>query len=148
VQVVGIVVISTDRGLCGSLNLPTVQGDAAPPSASGRARAQGVPVRDRLQGAAILPAPASTCRCWRSPHSGRSPHIKELIGTVKVMLDFYREAKIDQLLLVHNAVRQHHDAEGRQALAAAAAADRRQGRAAGALGLHLRAGRAEILDGC
>ena len=29
------------------------------------------------------------------------PHVKDLIGTVKVMLDAYREGKIDRLLLVH-----------------------------------------------
>jgi F-type H+-transporting ATPase subunit gamma len=35
-------------------------------------------------------------------HLGDRPHVAELIGTTKVMLDFYRDAKIDQLLLVHN----------------------------------------------
>ncbi len=35
-------------------------------------------------------------------HLGDRPHIKDLIGPMKVMLDLYREAKIDQLLLVHN----------------------------------------------
>jgi len=33
---------------------------------------------------------------------GDKPRVVELIGTTTVMLDFYREAKIDQLLLVHN----------------------------------------------
>jgi F-type H+-transporting ATPase subunit gamma len=33
---------------------------------------------------------------------GDKPHVAELIGTTKVMLDYYRDAKIDQLLLVHN----------------------------------------------
>jgi F-type H+-transporting ATPase subunit gamma len=33
---------------------------------------------------------------------GDKPRVAELIGTTKVMLDFYRDAKIDQLLLVHN----------------------------------------------
>ena len=35
-------------------------------------------------------------------HLGDKPRVAELIGTTKVMLDFYRDAKIDQLLLVHN----------------------------------------------
>ena len=35
-------------------------------------------------------------------HLGDRPHVKDLIGAVKVMLDFYRDASIDQLLLVHN----------------------------------------------
>jgi F-type H+-transporting ATPase subunit gamma len=35
-------------------------------------------------------------------HLGDRPHVRDLIGATKVMLDFYREAKLDQLLLVHN----------------------------------------------
>ena len=35
-------------------------------------------------------------------HLGDRPHMKDLIGPIKVMLDLYREQKIDQLLLVHN----------------------------------------------
>ena len=35
-------------------------------------------------------------------HLGDRPHVKDLIGTVKVMLDAYREGKIDRVFLVHN----------------------------------------------
>ena len=35
-------------------------------------------------------------------HLGDKPRVVELIGTTKVMLDFYRDTKVDQLLLVHN----------------------------------------------
>jgi F-type H+-transporting ATPase subunit gamma len=35
-------------------------------------------------------------------HLGDRPHVKDLVGPIKVMLDLYREQKIDQLLLVHN----------------------------------------------
>jgi F-type H+-transporting ATPase subunit gamma len=35
-------------------------------------------------------------------HLGDRPHVKDLVGPIKVMLDLYREAKIDQLLLVQN----------------------------------------------
>jgi F-type H+-transporting ATPase subunit gamma len=35
-------------------------------------------------------------------HLGDRPHVDALIGATKIMLDYYREAKIDQLLLVHN----------------------------------------------
>ena len=35
-------------------------------------------------------------------HLGDRPHINALIGATKIMLDYYRDAKIDQLLLVHN----------------------------------------------
>ena len=32
---------------------------------------------------------------------GDRPHIRDLIGTVKVMLDAYREGRLDRLFLVH-----------------------------------------------
>jgi len=35
-------------------------------------------------------------------HLGDRPQIKDLIGSVKVMLDQYRDAKLDRLVLVHN----------------------------------------------
>jgi len=35
-------------------------------------------------------------------HLGDRPHINDLLGPTKVMLDFYRDTKVDQLLLVHN----------------------------------------------
>ena len=72
--------------------------------------------------------------------------MKDLIGTVKVMLDAYRDGKIDRLFLVNaqfvNTMTQKPNVE--QLLPIEAVDSER---AAGALGLHLRAGRAEILDG-
>jgi F-type H+-transporting ATPase subunit gamma len=102
VQSVGIVVISTDRGLCGSLNLNLFK---ATLGAIREAQAKGAKVYvcvigskalqffRRLSGVEVV---ASVT------HLGDKPHVKDLIGTTKVMLDFYRDTKIDQLLLVHN----------------------------------------------
>lgn len=102
VRAVGIVVISTDRGLCGSLNLNLFKATLA---AIREAQSRNAKVYlcvigskalqffRRLSGAEIS---ASVT------HLGDRPHVAELIGTTKVMLDFYREAKVDQLLLVHN----------------------------------------------
>jgi F-type H+-transporting ATPase subunit gamma len=102
VQSVGIVVISTDRGLCGSLNLNLFKATlSAIREAQGRNAkiymcvigAKALNFFRRLAGVEIA---ASVT------HLGDKPHVVELIGTTKVMLDFYRDAKIDQLLLVHN----------------------------------------------
>jgi F-type H+-transporting ATPase subunit gamma len=99
---VGIVVISTDRGLCGSLNLNLFKATLV---AIREAQARGEKVYlcvigskalqffRRLSGVEIA---ASVT------HLGDRPHIADLIGTTKVMLDFYRETKVDQLLLAHN----------------------------------------------
>jgi F-type H+-transporting ATPase subunit gamma len=35
-------------------------------------------------------------------HLGDRPHVADLIGTVKVMLDQYKEGKLDRVFLVHN----------------------------------------------
>ena len=102
--------------------------------------AQREPVPDRQQGADFLPPPRACRSSPASPGLGDRPHVKDLIGTVKVMLDAYREGKIDRLFLVQRAVRQHHDAEAGGAAAAADRGGRHRG-TAGALGLHLRAGR-------
>jgi F-type H+-transporting ATPase subunit gamma len=102
VKSVGIVVISTDRGLCGSLNLNLFK---ATLGAIREAQSRNAKVHlcvigskalqffRRLAGVEIVAS---------ATHLGDRPHVKDLIGATKVMLDFYRDAKIDQLLLVHN----------------------------------------------
>ena len=102
VQSVGIVVISTDRGLCGSLNLNLFK---ATLGAIREAQAKGAKVYlcvigtkalqffRRLSGIEIAASAA---------HLGDRPKTADLIGATKVMLDFYRDTKVDQLLLVHN----------------------------------------------
>jgi F-type H+-transporting ATPase subunit gamma len=102
VRAVGIIVISTDRGLCGSLNLNLFK---ATLGAIREARAanhkvslcligsKAVQFFRRLAGVEIAATAA---------HLGDRPKVQDLIGAVKVMLDSYRDAKIDRLLLVHN----------------------------------------------
>ena len=102
VQAVGIVVISTDRGLAGSLNLNLFKAAlGAIREAQGKNAkvyvcaigSKAVQFFRRLSGVELV---ASVT------HLGDKPHVTELIGTTKVMLDFYRDSKVDQLLLVHN----------------------------------------------
>jgi F-type H+-transporting ATPase subunit gamma len=102
VQAVGIVVISTDRGLCGSLNLNLFKTTltAIREAQSRNAKvylcvigSKALQFFRRLSGVEIA---ASVT------HLGDRPHVKDLIGTTTVMLDFYRDTKVDQLLLVHN----------------------------------------------
>ena len=102
VRAVGIVVISTDRGLCGSLNLNLFKTTltAIREAQSRNAKvylcvigSKALQFFRRLSGVEIA---ASVT------HLGDRPHVKDLIGTTTVMLDFYRDTKVDQLLLVHN----------------------------------------------
>jgi len=102
VKSVGIIVISTDRGLCGSLNLNLFK---AVLTAIREAQAKDAKVHLCLIGSKALQffRRLSGLQIDASvTHLGDRPQIKDLIGTIKVMLDDYRDAKIDQLLLVHN----------------------------------------------
>jgi F-type H+-transporting ATPase subunit gamma len=102
VSAVGIVVISTDRGLAGSLNLNLFK---AALTAIRDAQARGNKVYLCVIGSKALQffkRLAGIEVAGSVTHLGDRPHVAELIGTTKVMLDFYRDAKIDQLLLVHN----------------------------------------------
>jgi F-type H+-transporting ATPase subunit gamma len=102
VQSVGIVVISTDRGLCGSLNLNLFKAalgvirDAQEKNLKIYVCAIGSKALGFFRRLAGVEIAAS------ATHLGDKPRVAELIGTTTVMLDFYRDAKIDQLLLVHN----------------------------------------------
>jgi F-type H+-transporting ATPase subunit gamma len=102
VKSVGIIVISTDRGLCGSLNLNLFK---AALSAIREAHGKNAKVYLCVIGSKALGFFRRLSGVEISAsitHLGDKPRVVELIGTSKVMLDFYRDAKIDQLLLVHN----------------------------------------------
>jgi len=100
VKNVGVIVISTDRGLAGSLNINLFkqvlylmrewQGKGAQVSLC-IIGAKGLAFFRRL----ATPILANVT------HLGDRPHVKDLIGTVKVMLDAYRDGTIDRLFLVN-----------------------------------------------
>lgn len=98
---VGYIVITTDRGLCGGLNvnefrrlLPELRqwqekGIEADLCLIG---AKGAQFFRRLK---VNVVAATT-------HLGENPHVSALLGAITVMLDAYREGRIDRLFLVHN----------------------------------------------
>jgi F-type H+-transporting ATPase subunit gamma len=98
---VGLIVISTDRGLCGGLNInlfkKTIQ-------AMKEWNAQGYELDLTLIGTksnAFFKRIGGSIVSTTS-HLGDAPSIIELIGTVKIMLDAYEEGTIDRLYLAHN----------------------------------------------
>ncbi len=101
VKAIGIIIISTDRGLCGALNANLFK---AAITAIRTAQSRGEQVHLCLIGTKAvqffrrlgLPIMASTT------HLGDRPHVSDLIGTIKVMLDAFRESRIDRLVLAHN----------------------------------------------
>src|SRR5689334_22990874 len=101
VKNVGVIVISTDRGLCGSLNINIFKQAL---TAIRDWQAKGANISMCVIGGKAtaffrrLPNPILA----NTQGLGDQPHIKDLIGTVKVMLDAYKEGKIDRLLLVYS----------------------------------------------
>lgn len=101
VKRVGYIVISTDRGLCGGLNVnmfKTVIGELQ------QWQDQGVEIDLALVGAKAV-------QFFRRlggnvvgtvTHLGDKPHVNDLIGSIKIMLDSYSEGNIDRVFLVHN----------------------------------------------
>ena len=101
VKRVGYIVITSDRGLCGGLNVnlfkKTVsemmvhhdKGIEIDVVAIGRKAVEYF----KRRGANLVA---------QTSHLGDTPHIEELIGTVKVMLDSFAEGNIDELYLVSN----------------------------------------------
>jgi F-type H+-transporting ATPase subunit gamma len=97
---IGIIVISTDRGLCGGLNATVFKSTIM---LLREWQAKGAQVSLCMLGSKGLaffrrlglPILASTTGL------GDRPHVKDLIGTVKVMLDAYRDGKIDRLLMIN-----------------------------------------------
>jgi F-type H+-transporting ATPase subunit gamma len=97
---VGIIVISTDRGLCGGLNANAFKTVLL---AIRDYQARGVAVNLCLMGtkAVAFFRRLSLPILGTVTGLGDRPHLNTLLGAVKVMLDAYREGKIDRLLLVH-----------------------------------------------
>jgi F-type H+-transporting ATPase subunit gamma len=97
---VGIIVISTDRGLAGGLNANTFKQTLL---LMREWQAKGATVNLCIVGSKGLAffrrldvkILANVCGL------GDRPHVKDLIGTVKVMLDAYRNGEIDRLFLVN-----------------------------------------------
>ena len=101
VKRVGFIIVSTDRGLCGGLNINTFK---AALKAMQDWQQQGVEIDLCLIGAkgtAFFKRFSGNIISQVS-HLGDTVHIGELIGTIKAMLDAYTEGTIDRLFLVEN----------------------------------------------
>jgi F-type H+-transporting ATPase subunit gamma len=98
---VGLIVISTDRGLCGGLNINLFKSAI---NAMKEWDAAGLEIDLTLIGTksnAFFKRLGGNITATAG-HLGDAPSIVELIGTVKVMLDAYEEGTIDRLYLAHN----------------------------------------------
>ena len=100
VKGVGLILISTDRGLCGGLNINLFK------------KAFSLIKEWQQQGAEIQLCTIGTKAvrffsrhaklASQVTHLGDAPRIEDIIGTIKVMLDAYADGGIDRLFLVEN----------------------------------------------
>lgn len=98
---VGLIIISTDRGLCGGLNSNLFR------EALKRMQdwqSQGVEIDLCIIGSKAVGYfnRVAANIVGKAAHLGDEPSIEALIGTVKIMLDAFDEKNIDQLYLVSN----------------------------------------------
>ena len=98
---VGFIIVSTDRGLCGGLNINLFKKAVTEMK---EWRQKGVDIDLVLIGqkaSQFFKRLGGNVEA-QVTHLGDRPHLSDLIGTVKVMLDSYTEGRIDRLFLVEN----------------------------------------------
>jgi len=98
---VGMIVISTDRGLCGGLNsnlFKSVIGELS------KWRDENVEVHLTLVGmkAVNFFRRMGGKVVGTATHLGDKPSANDLLGAIRVMLDEYEQGEIDRLFLMHN----------------------------------------------
>ena len=98
---VGYIIISTDRGLCGGLNVnlfKAVIGELQ------QWQEQNVEVDLALVGAKAVQffRRLGGNVVGTATHLGDKPQVNDLIGAIKIMLDAYSDGKVDRVFLVHN----------------------------------------------
>jgi F-type H+-transporting ATPase subunit gamma len=100
VKSVGIIIVSTDRGLCGGLNANLFKSTIL---TMREWQAKGATINLCVLGSkGIAFFRRLGLPILATAHGlGDKPHVSELIGPVTVMLDAYREGRIDRLLLVN-----------------------------------------------
>ncbi|MDP5069846.1 MAG: F0F1 ATP synthase subunit gamma, partial [Congregibacter sp.] len=98
---VGFIVVSTDRGLCGGLNMNVFK---ATIRAMKKWADQGIEIDLSLVGSKAIAFfnsyGGNVIAVARD--IGEAPALEDLIGGVKTMLDAYEDGKIDRLFLVSN----------------------------------------------
>jgi F-type H+-transporting ATPase subunit gamma len=101
VKRVGYIIVSSDRGLCGGLNNNLFRKLVKEMRVH---RDNGVEVDFCTIGNKALGffGRFGGNVVSQATHLGDTPHIEDLIGTVKVMLDAYTEGKIDRIYIAYN----------------------------------------------
>jgi len=101
-KAVGFIIITTDRGLAGGLNVNLFKTTLAGIRDWQKRGAEVSLCLIGSKGVQFFRRLANAKTLATITHLGDRPHVADLIGTVKVMLDQYREGRLDRLFLVNN----------------------------------------------
>ena len=101
VKRVGYVIVTTDRGLCGGLNVNLYREALKAMKAWDDQQVEIDLCVIGRKGAGFFRSAGSKIVA-AVEHLGDAPSVNDLIGAVKVMLDAYDEGRIDRLFLVNN----------------------------------------------
>lgn len=101
IKSVGVIIVTTDRGLCGGLNVNLFRDTL---NAMRNWRAEGYEVKLCVigrKGQAFFKRVGGKVLA-SVDHLGDTPGVNDLIGTVKVMLDAFEQGELDALHVVYN----------------------------------------------
>ncbi len=101
VKRVGIIVVSSDRGLCGGLNSNLFR-EMLNRMKEWKDKDIGIDMCLIGTKAVSFFTRVGGSIVGQSTHIGDKPAVDDLIGTVKIMLDHFNDGKIDQLYLISN----------------------------------------------
>jgi F-type H+-transporting ATPase subunit gamma len=101
VKRVGYIIVSTDRGLCGGLNsamFRRIVGDMR----EWQGKGAEIDVVCIGQKAATFFRRLKVTMAGSVTHLGERPHVEQLVGVIKVMLDGYSAGRLDRVFLCFN----------------------------------------------
>jgi F-type H+-transporting ATPase subunit gamma len=101
VKRVGVILVSSDRGLCGGLNSNLFRKTIAQ-FKEWDSKGVEIDVCAIGQKGASFFGRIGANVVGQSTKLGDTPHLEDLLGTVKVMLDAYDEGTIDELYVIYN----------------------------------------------
>jgi F-type H+-transporting ATPase subunit gamma len=98
---IAFIIISTDRGLCGGLNINVFRKMLQVMKTWQQRGVEMELCTVGTKGTTFFKRLGANIVAQAS-HLGDSPHLEQIIGTVKVMLDAFDEGRVDRLFVVHN----------------------------------------------
>lgn len=99
---VGIIVISSDRGLCGGLNSNLFRKTLVQLSQWDKANIEVDVCTIGTKGTVFFSNLKKTNLIGQISKLGDTPHLQDIIGIIKIMLDAYEQGRIDELYVISN----------------------------------------------